>query len=119
MPGLLKRIKEKQPPISPAKLERLRRQRWGDELYERLCGPGNAYDGAREVVARAKASGAWFDPDARRTERQRFKLNRKQTKRRIAQLQRRVNGGNGADVEAPPRERPRIIIKKQRPRIIR
>ena len=97
--GLLNRLaaKRKQPPPSPAKLERARRQRWGDDLYERLCGEGNAFDGAQTVIARAKESGAWFDPDARKANRQRFKLNRKETKRRIARLERRING---TDVEA-------------------
>jgi len=107
MPGLLKRVaaKRKQPPPpSPARLERTRRQRWGDDLYERLCGEGNAFDGAQQVIARAKESGAWFDPDAKKTDRQRFKLNRKETKRRIARLERRING-NGTDVEASKRPR--------------
>jgi len=106
--GLLNRLaaKRKQPPPSPAKLERARRQRWGDDLYERLCGEGNAFDGAQAVIARAKESGAWFAPDARKADRQRFKLNRKQTKRRIAQLEKRVNGSDkSADVEAHKRPR--------------
>jgi hypothetical protein len=88
------------------------------EMMERLFGPGNAYEGAQEVIAKAKAAGTWFDPDEKRQRAQQFKLNRRTTKKRIAVLERRLNETPG-EAKVAPRVRPRIARKTAKPRIVR
>jgi len=117
---------KKQAAMNPARLERRRRAAMGDEMYERLFGNSktvSAYDGAQQIIARGKANGTYLsdvDPDHKKEAklaRQKFRLNRAHTKRRIATLAKRINGSTSVEVEEAvnhPTERSTTMKAKQK-----
>jgi hypothetical protein len=90
--SLLQRIATKQAAKAATKptTKKLRKGNGASEFVRSLYAPGNAYDGAHTIIAKAKANGTWFDPDAKRERKERFKANRKVVEKRLKKLASRL-----------------------------